>query len=195
MSRKRSDSNHSSSSSNTTTSANNHENSNVLYNDHEHYEVIFKNDSRFFDTSLHLFKSYRKRGYLPPKTKKRGKSPLLSVPPVLKKISSRASPNSGSLGKSKLIGFNSNHNVSILPNNTTIKTTDFQRNQATSMSLRSDPGIQKLVNRSSQQPQPRHFPSSLPVPPYSPQYRHNGHLNHNDDDDDSDDSNIIVTRL
>lgn len=128
MSRRRSDSNHSSSSSNTTTSANNRENSNVLYNDCEHYEVIFKNDSRFFDTSLHLFKSYRKRGYLPPKTKKRGKSPFLSVPPAVIKSSSRASPN-GSLGKSKLIGFNSNHNVSVLPNNNTMKTTDFQRNQ------------------------------------------------------------------
>lgn len=66
---------------------------------------------------------------------------------------------------------------------------------ATSMSLRSDPGIQKLVNRSTQNPHPRHFPSSLPIPPYSPQIHHNGHVNHDDDDDDSDGPDIIITRL
>ena len=132
MFRNRLNSNNSSSSSNTNASNNNNENSNVLYNDREHYEIIFKNDSRFFDTSLHLFKSYRKRGYLPPMTKKRGKSPFLSVPPVLR--AAARTPSNGSLGKSKLPGFNSNHNVSLLPsdhgkNNNTITSTQFRRNQ------------------------------------------------------------------
>lgn len=38
--------------------------SNRLYNDHQNYQIIFSNDSRFFDTSLHLYKSYRKLGYI-----------------------------------------------------------------------------------------------------------------------------------
>ena len=38
--------------------------SNRLYNDHHNYQIIFSNDSRFFDTSLHLYKSYRKLGYI-----------------------------------------------------------------------------------------------------------------------------------
>ena len=39
--------------------------SNGLYEDREHFQSIFTNDSRFFDTSLHLFKSYFALGYIP----------------------------------------------------------------------------------------------------------------------------------
>jgi hypothetical protein len=38
--------------------------SNDLYEDRDHFQAIFTNDSRFFDTSLHLFKSYYALGYI-----------------------------------------------------------------------------------------------------------------------------------
>jgi hypothetical protein len=38
--------------------------SNMLYEDRDHFQSIFSNDSRFFDTSLHLFKSYSSLGYI-----------------------------------------------------------------------------------------------------------------------------------
>jgi hypothetical protein len=38
--------------------------SNILYEDRDHFQSIFTNDSRFFDTSLHLFKSYCSLGYI-----------------------------------------------------------------------------------------------------------------------------------
>lgn len=38
--------------------------SNRLYDDRDHFQSIFTNDSRFFDTSLHLFKSYAELGYI-----------------------------------------------------------------------------------------------------------------------------------
>jgi len=38
--------------------------SNDLYEDRDHFQAIFTNDSRFFDTSLHLFKSYAALGYI-----------------------------------------------------------------------------------------------------------------------------------
>ena len=38
--------------------------SNALYEDQEHFQAIFSNDSRFFDTSLYLYKSYSKLGYI-----------------------------------------------------------------------------------------------------------------------------------
>ena len=37
---------------------------NGLYEDRDHFQAIFSNDSRFFDTSLHLFKSYCMLGYI-----------------------------------------------------------------------------------------------------------------------------------
>jgi len=37
---------------------------NDLYENRDHYQVIFSNDSRFFDTSFHLFKSYVSLGYI-----------------------------------------------------------------------------------------------------------------------------------
>jgi len=44
--------------------------SNDLYEDRDHFQAIFTNDSRFFDTSLHLFKSYYAMGYIPLDDKK-----------------------------------------------------------------------------------------------------------------------------
>ena len=38
--------------------------SNGLYEDRDHFHAIFTNDSRFFDTSLHLFKNYLALGYI-----------------------------------------------------------------------------------------------------------------------------------
>ncbi|CAF1106493.1 unnamed protein product [Rotaria sordida] len=38
--------------------------SNILYENREHFQSIFSNDSRFFDTSLHLYKSYCTLGYI-----------------------------------------------------------------------------------------------------------------------------------
>ena len=127
MSRNRSDSNHSNSSSNTTASANTNENSNVLYNDREHYNVIFENDSRFFDTSLHLFKTYRQRGYVPSSYKKnRGKSPHLN--PSSSSHTLRSTSNGG-LWRSKQIGFNSTQNVNGVAATPSIIKPQFQRNQ------------------------------------------------------------------
>jgi hypothetical protein len=50
--------------------------SNILYNDRQNYQVIFTNDSRFFDTSLHLFKSYCDLEYIKSDKKKSRKSLL-----------------------------------------------------------------------------------------------------------------------
>ncbi|CAF3788015.1 unnamed protein product [Rotaria magnacalcarata] len=38
--------------------------SNLRYENRDHFQSIFTNDSRFFDTSLHLFKSYAALGYI-----------------------------------------------------------------------------------------------------------------------------------
>ncbi len=47
--------------------------SNNLYEDRDHFQAIFSNDSRFFDTSLHLFKSYCALGYIPSNEEKNKK--------------------------------------------------------------------------------------------------------------------------
>jgi len=54
--------------------------SNILYNDHQNYQTIFTNDSRFFDTSLHLFKSYCDLGYIKLHNKKSKKNLFASSP-------------------------------------------------------------------------------------------------------------------
>ncbi|CAF3609631.1 unnamed protein product [Rotaria socialis] len=38
--------------------------SNLRYENRDHFQSIFTNDSRFFDTSLHLYKSYAALGYI-----------------------------------------------------------------------------------------------------------------------------------
>jgi len=57
--------------------------SNILYNDHQNYQIIFTNDSRFFDTSLHLFKSYRDLGYIPLDNKKSKKKVYFLLQQIL----------------------------------------------------------------------------------------------------------------
>ncbi len=52
--------------------------SNGLYDDHDHFQAIFSNDSRFFDTSLHLFKSYYALGYIESNNDKQ-KKPFLTT--------------------------------------------------------------------------------------------------------------------
>lgn len=55
---------------------------NQLYEDRTHFQAIFSNDSRFFDTSLHLFKSYCAAGYIQLNEDKVRKHhvPLLTAP-------------------------------------------------------------------------------------------------------------------
>ena len=55
---------------------------NQLYEDRTHFQAIFSNDSRFFDTSLHLFKSYCGLGYIPSNESKSRKHhvPFLTAP-------------------------------------------------------------------------------------------------------------------
>ncbi|CAF0891518.1 unnamed protein product [Rotaria sp. Silwood1] len=57
--------------------------SNVLYENREHFQAIFTNDSRFFDTSLHLFKSYCALGYIQTGDEKAKKNsfPFLTISP------------------------------------------------------------------------------------------------------------------
>ena len=83
--------------------------SNILYNDHQNYQIIFSNDSRFFDTSLHLFKSYSDLGYIPienKKFKKRLFSTTTTTTPSTFKSSSTGHHNRW---KSKATGFNNGH--------------------------------------------------------------------------------------
>ena len=80
--------------------------SNILYNDHQNYQIIFSNDSRFFDTSLHLYKSYKKLGYAPNNKKsKKSKVPTTTHPP---KAQSNGYSNHG---RSKSAGFRANQEV------------------------------------------------------------------------------------
>jgi hypothetical protein len=80
--------------------------SNILYNDRQHYQIIFTNDSRFFDTSLHLFKSYCDVGYIKLDNKKKRKSLLSSS------STNTLRPLSNGVNiplRTKSIGFSSNH--------------------------------------------------------------------------------------
>lgn len=80
--------------------------SNILYNDHQNYRTIFSNDSRFFDTSLHLYKSYKKLGYVP--NNKKPKKSKFSSPTHLSKAQSNGYVNHG---RSKSAGFRANQEV------------------------------------------------------------------------------------
>ena len=92
-----------------TTSVQYNDPSNMLYNDSEHYQNIFKNDSRFFDTSLHLFQCYRNLGYIESnyqKAKKRGFSTTSNSNTV------RSGSNGlDTLFRSRQPGFSSNQNM------------------------------------------------------------------------------------
>lgn len=80
--------------------------SNILYNDHQNYQVIFSNDSRFFDTSLHLYKSYKKLGYAP-----NNKKPKKSKIPNAAHLSKAQSNGNSNHGRSKSAGFRANQEV------------------------------------------------------------------------------------
>jgi hypothetical protein len=82
--------------------------SNILYNDRQNYQVIFTNDSRFFDTSLHLFKSYCDLEYIKSDKKKSRKSLFSSLSTnTLKPLPNGVKTSS----RPKSIGFSSNHDI------------------------------------------------------------------------------------
>ena len=81
--------------------------SNILYNDRQHYQTIFTNDSRFFDTSLHLFKSYRGLGYIKLDNEKPKRRLFPSSSSTLKPFSN----GSNNRWQPKLAGFSSNHDI------------------------------------------------------------------------------------
>jgi len=147
--------------------------SNILYNDHQNYQIIFTNDSRFFDTSLHLFKSYRDLGYIPLDNKKSKKS-LFST-------STNPPPKSQSNGtnrrtKSKRTGFSSYPNIDGNNNGT-----------SQSPSSKSNEGSSKLI------PPKIKREKSPVVISQQRQWTLSNYSNTNDDS--SDDPDIIVTRL
>jgi hypothetical protein len=82
--------------------------SNILYNDHQNYHTIFTNDSRFFDTSLHLFKSYCNLGYIQLDDKKSNKSLFPNSTNTLKPPQSNGHHNRW---RSKPTGFSTNHDI------------------------------------------------------------------------------------
>lgn len=105
--------------------------SNMLYNDRENYQIIFTNDSRFFDTSLHLFKSYCDLGYVQLDNNKKSKKNLYSS----SSNTLKPQPNRFSGGwRSKPAGFSSNHHVNENPNGT-LKPS-FLRNHGTKFYLK-----------------------------------------------------------
>jgi hypothetical protein len=77
--------------------------SNGLYEDRDHFQAIFSNDSRFFDTSLHLFKSYCTLGYI---QSKQEKSPKVHVP----FLSTTTSHGHKSRWRTRLLGSNHSNN-------------------------------------------------------------------------------------
>jgi len=76
--------------------------SNGLYEDRDHFQAIFSNDSRFFDTSLHLFKSYCALGYIQSNDEKNNQ---IHVP-----ILTTATDGHKHRWRSRLLGLNNNNN-------------------------------------------------------------------------------------
>jgi hypothetical protein len=176
--------------------------SNILYNDRENYQIIFTNDSRFFDTSLHLFKSYRDLGYIQLDNKKSKKNGYSSSSNTMKTQTNRFNGS----WRTKPSGFSSNHTANGNPNGK-LKS-PFLRQQGKdfccvnfritklllfeldhSISHRSDPGTSKLIaSKMKRENSPVIVSSQRQSAPSK-------HSLANDDDDDSDDPDIIVTRL
>ncbi|CAF2396789.1 unnamed protein product [Rotaria sp. Silwood2] len=157
--------------------------SNILYNDRQNYQIIFSNDSRFFDTSLHLFKSYCELGYVQLDNKKSKRNSYAS--------SSTNAPKPPSNGLSsrwrpKPTGFSSNQNIHGTSNGS-LNRLPFMRSYDHSISRRSDPGsfkskstkIKREISPLTVSYQEQSIPSIHPVT----------------NSDSSDDSDIIVTRL
>lgn len=102
-----------SSSSSQATEGVGHQESENMYNDAEHYRSIFTNDSRFFDTSLHLYRSYQRLGYIDSENGKTKRSSLLKPPGSV-----RSHSNGKKLNRSKnRPGFSSNQSFSVPSSN------------------------------------------------------------------------------
>ncbi|CAF3334073.1 unnamed protein product [Rotaria socialis] len=113
--------------------------SNLLYNDRQNYQIIFSNDSRFFDTSLHLFKSYCDLGYIKVDKKKSKKNP-----PSSSSSNTLRPPSSGlSRWRPKTTGFSSDFDAQRNSNGLSNKIS-FLRNGDHLSSQRSGPGPSKL---------------------------------------------------
>jgi len=153
--------------------------SNILYNDHQNYQIIFTNDSRFFDTSLHLFKSYCDLGYIQLDNKKSKKHLFSTSTNTLKKQSN----GNNNRKKSKRPGFNSDQNIDG-NNNGTLKPS-LSRNDR-SLSQRSDPGSSKPI-------MPKVKRDNSYIVSQQRQWTPSNHSPTNGDS--SDDPDIIVTRL
>ncbi|UJR21403.1 hypothetical protein I4U23_024493 [Adineta vaga] len=78
--------------------------SNNLYENREHFQSIFTNDSRFFDTSLHLFKSYYALGYIQTEDEKYDKQSVSHLT-----TSTSTSNSHKHRWKTRLLGFHHNH--------------------------------------------------------------------------------------
>ncbi|CAF1251257.1 unnamed protein product [Rotaria magnacalcarata] len=157
--------------------------SNLLYNDRQNYQIIFSNDSRFFDTSLHLFKSYCDLGYIKVDKKKSKKNP-----PSSSSSNTLRPPSSGlnSRWRPRTTGFSSDFDAQRNSNGLSNKLS-FLRNRDHSSSQRSDPGPSKLKSTRMKRDssplaisyQDKTMVSAHPIT----------------DSDSSDEPDIIVTRL
>jgi len=155
--------------------------SNILYNDRQNYQIIFTNDSRFFDTSLHLFKSYCGLGYIQVDNKKLRKNLFSSSTNTLKPLPNGANTRS----RPQSSGFSSNHDVR-RNSNGTLKP-PFLRNYDHSMSQRSEPSPSKFST-----PKIKHGKSPLVVSDQRQPVPYNQPITN---DDSSDEADVIVTRL
>ena len=203
MSVRRSVSSDSSSSTNTASAVAGNDASNLLYNDRQNYQIIFKNDSRFFDTSLHLFKSYCDLGYVKSENEK-SKRRFFSSSSSSSSSNTHKSRSNGSTSRWRppVVGFSSNNDKMGTPQKTS--KTPFLRNYGRnrrfdcaefplarrvdhSISHRSDPGSSKTAASKMKREK---MPSIVPV------YRQSMSMNRSErTDDSSDDPDIIVTRL
>ncbi|CAF0827327.1 unnamed protein product [Adineta ricciae] len=158
--------------------------SNLLYNDRQHYQIIFTNDSRFFDTSLHLFKSYCDLGYIESDQKKSKKN----LPPLSSSTFKSQTSGFNSRWRPKPVGFSSNHDAN--GNTNGFLKQPFARYHDYAMSHRSDPGTSKVItSKFTRENSPLVVSSQRQSMPVWNQPSEN-HV-----DDDSDDPDIIVTRL
>ncbi|CAF0990123.1 unnamed protein product [Rotaria sordida] len=153
--------------------------SNILYNDRQNYQIIFSNDSRFFDTSLHLFKSYCDLGYIQLDNKKSKRISYASSSTNTFKSQS----NGFNRWRLKPPAFSSNQNIHGSPRESVNKP-PFIRYHDYSISRRSDPGSSKSKSTKIKREQ------SPLVISYQEQSIHPVTYS-----DSSDDPDIIVTRL
>jgi len=170
--------------------------SNILYNDHQNYQIIFTNDSRFFDTSLHLFKSYCDLGYIQLNDKK-SKKKLNTLKPQANGHENRSRSQTGF---SSNHNFNGNHDATLKPpfsrkHGKHLFFLNFKSKEKRlfhfyldhSISQRSDPGATKLTV-----PQIKRDNSHVAVSHQQQRASTNRPVANGNSSDDPD---IIVTRL